>query len=307
MDEPSKAKSPGPIAKAINVLGLYWEFTESNFDTFVIPNSTFGILSALAADALAHGPPPTLISVLTRAPLVILFNWHNVFNFDLANQRQPESIQEDRINKPWRPIVTGKVSAEQTRRAMLLTIPSALLLNYLLGVWKQGVFILIITWLYNDIRGSDEVVRDLLISVAYGLFNSASMEIAMGTENNRINHQGVAWVAIISGVIFTTMQIQDLKDQAGDSTRGRRSVALLLGDTVSRASLVVFLCLWSLVCPYFWQAGLVGYAMSIIPAAVISLRLILWRSVKDDARSWRWWCFWTCMLYFQPLLRGRLA
>lgn len=295
------------ISHTLAAPGLIWAFTESNFSTFVVPNSAFGLLGALAARFLADGSaPPSAAGVLARAPLVVLFNWHNVLNFDLANQRSPASVEEDRLNKPWRPIVTGRITADQTRGLMLLTIPSALLFNYALGVWRQGVFILIITWLYNDIRGGDGVLRDLLISIAYGLFNSASLEVALG-DRSSINDRGIIWTAMVSGVILTTMQIQDLKDQAGDRTRGRKTAALLMGDMVSRVSIVAFVCAWSLLCPCFWDTGLVGYAISSWPAAVIALRLMLWQSPKDDAGSWRWWCFWTCTLYLQPLLRVSMS
>lgn len=284
---------------AVLALRLIWDFTESNFATFVIPNTSFGILGALASPVLTDGPHLSAAGILRRTPLVVLFNWYNVLNFDLANQRSPESLLEDELNKPWRPIVAGKITAEQARRLMLVTIPSALLLNYALGVWRQGVFILIITWLYNDIRGGDELVRDPLISIAYGLFNSASLETATG-QKNHINSTGIAWIAMISGVILTTMQIQDLKDQAGDRTRGRKTVALVLGDVASRASIVVFVCLWSFICPFFWGVGPLGYVISGTPGAIVALSMIIKRNPQDDARSWKWWCFWTITLYIQP-------
>jgi 4-hydroxybenzoate polyprenyltransferase len=289
------------LEQPIFIRRMIWELTESNFYTFVVPNSSFGVLGALAAPILANGPRVAVMKVLMRTPLVVLFNWHNVLNFDLANQRQPESLVEDRLNKPWRPIVTGKMTPDQARRFMLLTIPSALLMNYVLGTWRQGVFILILTWLYNDIRGGDEVIRDLIISIAYGLFNSASLEIAMG-EENRINPNGIVWTAMISGVILTTMQIQDLKDQAGDRTRGRKTVALFLGDTVSRVSIAFFLGLWSFACPFFWRVGPGGYVIPGLLGALVASRVILKRNPKEDAVSWKWWCFWTMTLYLQPAL-----
>ncbi|KAI6092272.1 UbiA prenyltransferase family [Hypoxylon rubiginosum] len=290
-----------PLGPVLSALRLIWDFTESNFDTFVIPNTSFGILGALASSVVTEGSQLSATYILIRTPLVLLFNWCNVLNFDLANQRHPESLQEDQLNKPWRPIVVGKITPEQTRRLMLITIPFALLLNYLLGVWKQGVFILIITWLYNDIGGGDELIRDPLISISYGLFNSASLETAVGPKS-RINSQGVAWVAIISGVILTTMQIQDLKDQAGDRTRGRKSIVLVFGDTASRASIAVFICLWSFICPYFWGVGLPGYVLSGVPGAVVALNVVSKRTREEDARSWRWWCFWMITLYTQVIL-----
>lgn len=233
------------------ILYLFWEFTESNFLTFVIPATAFGILGALASSRLTNGQPSSFWHLAQCFPKVVAFNWSNVLTFDLANQRSQESIKEDLINKPWRPIPSGKITGEQTRRYLLVAVPVALALNYYLEVWNEGVFIQILTWLYNDLRGGDEVVRDLIISIAYGCHNHGSLQIALGTQA-KVSQGGMTWILIISGVIFTTMQVQDLKDQEGDRTRGRMSVPLLLGDKFSRISIAFFVTTWSCVCPFFW-------------------------------------------------------
>ncbi|KAM0254293.1 hypothetical protein ACHAQJ_006933 [Trichoderma viride] len=222
---PNSKRQPITFSTILYIPYLIWEFTESNFPTFVIPNTAFGILGALASSRLADGQTPSLWQLAQCFPKVVAFNWYNVLIFDLANQRSEESIKEDLINKPWRPIPSGKVTGEQTRRFMLVAIPIALALNYYFGVWKEGIFIQILTWLYNDLKGGDEVVRDLIISIAYGCFNHGSLQIALSARAT-VNQGGMTWISIISGVILTTMQVQDLKDQDGDRTRGRRQSIL---------------------------------------------------------------------------------
>ncbi|KAI0101448.1 UbiA prenyltransferase family-domain-containing protein [Hypoxylon sp. NC0597] len=300
--QPNPPKTLRVVQRVARVTYLIWEFTESNFSTFVVPNSAFGILGAFAASVLAEGPNghPSIMEVLRRVPFVIAFNWYNVLIFDLANQRSPESIQEDLLNKPWRPIPTGKVTADQTRRAMLVAIPTALTFNYALAVWRQGVFIMILTWLYNDLRGGDEVIRDLIISIAYGMFNSGSLQIAVGSQA-QISRGGIIWTSIISGVILTTMQVQDLKDQAGDSSRGRRTMALFLGDYVSRLCIAFFVTFWSIICAYFWWLEAWVYVVPVVPATIVVLRVLLMRTAQEDSGTWRWWCVWTMTLYALPL------
>ncbi|KAI0870872.1 UbiA prenyltransferase family-domain-containing protein [Hypoxylon argillaceum] len=295
------------IEKLAYIPELIWIFTESNFDTFVIPNTAFGVLGAFAASMLTEGlqRPPTALEIFWRFPLVLAFNWYSVFIFDLSNQRSSESIEEDLINKPWRPIPTGKVSATEARRILLLAIPLVLLFNYLLGVWRQGLFILILTWMYNDIRGGDEVVRDLIISVAYGMFNSASLEIAVGggeyTDVN-ISRGGLIWTAMISAAILTTMQVQDLKDQAGDRTRGRQTIALWIGDRFSRLSIAFFVAFWTAACLFFWDLRPYGYVVPAATGAMTAYRVLSMTSPKQDATTWRWWCVWTITLYLLPII-----
>ncbi|KAI1112168.1 UbiA prenyltransferase family-domain-containing protein [Nemania sp. NC0429] len=305
--ETSEFGSKSLVGKIAYIPKLIWIFTESNFDTFVIPNTAFGVLGAFAASVLTEGQqrPPTTIEIMWRFPLVLAFNWYSVFIFDLANQRSPESIQEDLLNKPWRPIPTGKVTATEARRALLAAIPLVLLFNYLLGVWRQGFLILILTWMYNDIRGGDEVVRDLIISVAYGMFNSASLEIAVGggeyTDIN-ISRGGLIWTTMVSAVILTTMQVQDLKDQAGDRTRGRQTIALWIGDRFSRISIAVCVVFWSAACLFFWDLRPWGYVAPAATGAVTAYRVLAKRTPKEDAATWRWWCGWTIMLYLLPIM-----
>ncbi|OJI87216.1 hypothetical protein ASPTUDRAFT_188542 [Aspergillus tubingensis CBS 134.48] len=270
---------------------LIWHFTESNFPTFVLPNSAFGFLGALSGPALTTShTTPDLSTLLPRLPLIILFNWALVFIFDLANQRLPESIHEDHLNKPWRPLPTKRITADQTRRPLLATIPIGLGITYTLDVWQETCPILILTWMYNDLKGGDELIRDGIIAVAYGLYNIASLKIACtGDEGVEPSEKGYLWTVVISGVILTTMQIQDLKDVEGDRTRGRQTIPLAFGEGWSRWSIVGFVVGWSVLCVWFW--GLEGW-------------VLMGRTVEENAAAWRLWCVWLMVLYGLPCLKG---
>ncbi|XXH05341.1 hypothetical protein Hte_011767 [Hypoxylon texense] len=298
--------------KASLALNILWGFLESDFVTFAIPNTAFGVFGAIASPVLVQGPSSssthlTATQILQRFPLILGFNVANLLIFDLANQRAPQSVAEDRINKPWRPIPRGQVSMDQVRRLMLVCIPVTMALNYTLGVWQQGTSILVLTWMYNDLRGGDEAfLREILISIAYGLFNSGSLAVAVGPGYPSLSIQGLTWTAVISGVILTTMQVQDLKDQEGDRTRGRRTIALFLGDQVSRVSIAFFVCFWSCVCVKFWALDVMPFLFIALLAAIVAIRVLFVRSARgEDARTWRYWCLWHASLYTLPLLAPR--
>ncbi|PWY82103.1 hypothetical protein BO70DRAFT_405250 [Aspergillus heteromorphus CBS 117.55] len=289
---------------------IIWLFTESDFPTFVLPNSAFGIFGALAGPALTDGAegashgssvPSTTTILLHRLPLVILFNWVAVLIFDVANQRAPDAIHEDQINKPWRPIPTGRITALQSRRLLMAAIPLSLALAYTMHIEHEMALILILTWLYNDLGGGDEIIRNPLIAVAYGLYNAASLIIAVGPSTSTpISRRGYLWTAMISGVILTTMQIQDLKDQEGDRARGRLTIPLLLGQSVSRWTLAVLVLAWGPACVFFWRLPWWGYLGPTAVAVAVAWLVTQARSFRADAAAWRLWCFWLVLLYLLP-------
>lgn len=311
MHQKPKNQHSGHVSRrhAAHMVSLVWHFTESNFSTFIVPNTAFGLLGALSGLCLV--PDSTTrpdqndwfilgLSILKRLPLSVLFNWCFTLVFDLSNQRGRESVEEDRLNKPWRPIPTGRATADEARRAILIVAPVALALSYYLQVWTQGTMILVLNWLYNDVKGGDGLLRDPIISVAFSMFNSASVQI---TSGGKLSELGIAWTSMISGVILTTMQVQDLKDQAGDQIRGRRTMPLIAGDHVSRLSIAVLTAFWTGACGYFWNLNLYFYPIPAFLALVVGWRVISIRTAEGDARTWRWWCVWTVALYSFPVCR----
>ncbi|RDW61830.1 UbiA family prenyltransferase [Aspergillus mulundensis] len=297
------------MVTAIGFLSLLWSFSESDIPTFVLPNTAFGLLATLAAPSLTSCPPPPLWSLLRSIPRMLLFNWSNVFIFELANQRLPESVREDSANKPWRPLPQGQITQTQTRRLMLVSIPVVLGLSAVLGVGTESALILLLAWMYNDLGGGDEVSRDVIIAVAYDVFLVASLRIGVGTAPPSpfstaavgqvgISATGYTWLAIIGCVIATTMQVQDLKDQVGDRLRGRKTWPIVLGDGVSRKWIAACVPVWSVVCVVFWETP--------VWVSVFPVLLGLWVCAcvllkNGDAGAWRWWCVWQVALYALPI------
>jgi len=54
---------------------------------------------------------------------VIAWNWLNLVVFDLANQRFPDAVKEDALNKPRGPIPAGYITPKQMRQVLLASIP----------------------------------------------------------------------------------------------------------------------------------------------------------------------------------------
>lgn len=293
---------------------IFWLLTESNAPTFVGPNTIFGICGAAAGSWLipVESESTSALDLARRLGLVILFNWSNLIVFDLANQRLPESAQEDALNKPWRPVPRGLITSDQIRRTMLYLIPAVVALNhFLLHTGVQSIAIMVLTWLYNDLRGGDEgfVERNAIIAVAFALYNEGSLKVAVGSDNagsgmllSGLTTAGANWIGIVSLVIFTTMHVQDLQDQEGDRARGRRSAPLVLGPWVARWTVAVPMIIWPVFCTWFWEAGLLVGAPQGLLGLVVAYRCLAFSGLRGDKLTWRLWCLWTALLYMLPPL-----
>lgn len=281
-----------------------WLFTESDFATFVGPNTLFGIAAALSGPLLAGNASPNPLKVLGRLPLVILWNWLNLLIFDLANQRHPESLVEDAINKPWRPLPSSRITAGQTRRLLLIALPIALTVNYFLGAWEETALLFTLTWIYNDLGGGDDnwIVRNVVIAFAFSQYNKGSMRVASEIGFS-VSAKTWWWLLMTSGVIGTTMHVQDMKDQEGDRARNRHTAPLVIGDGPTRWTIAIPTAIWSIVCPMFWQLDLFGYILPVGVGATIVLRILLLRGFAADKRTWWLWTAWTAIIWLMPLFK----
>jgi 4-hydroxybenzoate polyprenyltransferase len=279
-------------------------FTHADILTFALPTTLFAVFSAASGTTLSTISPINLFTILSRVPSIFLHVWSNLLVFDIANQRLPDAILEDALNKPSRPLPSGRISPLQAQRLLFIILPVVLALSFYLGPWQETLLLFSLNWMYNDLKGCDEnfVSRNLLISIAYGLYNSAALRIACGAGSS-ITTLGLYWIILVSCVIFTTSHIGDLKDQAGDKTRGRRSAPLVLGDGVARWAIAVAVIVWSIACPFFLGVSYWGYLIPVTVGCLVAIRTLLLRRSDDDTMTWKLWAMWTIVLFSLPLVK----
>lgn len=287
-----------------------WLLTQDDFLTFILPNTIFGTCAALAGAPFASSRPAATVwmSPLARLPLAVLFNWTNLIVFDLANQRLWRSVLEDKLNKPWRPIPSGRMTQSEARQALQLVIPLVLALNhYCLGVGSETACIIVGCWVYNDLEASDEswLTRNAMCALAFGVFNWASLKVIVGGGGAGnpfgITAAGFAWICMYSLVIFTTMHVQDLKDTVGDAARGRRTAPLVFGDRAVRWSLAVPISVWGPLCAIHCQASISAAALVSLFGFYVGWRCLSFHGSPQDRWTWQLWCAWTAMLSLMPL------
>ncbi|KAE9363384.1 hypothetical protein N431DRAFT_356941 [Stipitochalara longipes BDJ] len=282
-----------------------WLFTLNDLKSIVLPETAFGLFSALSGSQLTTNTSPNLLDVLARLPKVLLWNWLNLLIFDLANQRLPDSIREDLVNKPWRPIPTKRITPEGTRDLLLWTIPCVLLGMLHLGGMQETIAMLVLTWMYNDLGGADNhyLTRNAINALGFMCYSSGSTIVATGYGEWEHNGRMQTWLTIVGGIIFSTLQMQDMADMEGDALRGRKTLPLVWGQGVARWSIAIPVIFWSFLCPHYWEVGPTTYLLPVSVGMLLAVRVLYLRSVDADRRTWKLWCVWTSILYVLPLCK----
>lgn len=189
-----------------------WLVTRNDLKSIVFPETAFGICSALSGPMITSNNSPNAITVLKRVPLVVLWTWINVLIFDLANQRLPNSIIEDSVNKSWRPIPSGRLTACQARRLLLVILPIAILITFYTGGMEETIVMNTLVYMYNDLGGADEnfVVRNIINAAGFICYSAGATRVACGHGQWSLNEKAYQWLAIIGGIVFSTLQMQDM-------------------------------------------------------------------------------------------------
>lgn len=184
---------------------------------------------------------------------------------------------------------------------LLVVIPLVFAGCWWLGGMVETVAMMVLTWMYNDLGGADEmyIVRNIINALGFMCYSSGSTDVAAGVH--ALTPQAYKWIAIVGGIVFTTLSMQDLPDVEGDAARGRMTSPLMMGDAWSRWEIAVPIFLWSIICPIFWNVTWLGYVIPVAVGVWLAGRVLCLRNVTADKISWQTWCLWTGVLYALPL------
>ena len=249
----------------------------------MVPSTIFGITNAWAAskyDPHVAGalPLPQTISdslkSIERAVAVLSWLLVNLIPFVINNQRGQRAVAEDSFNKPWRPFPRGRVSHEWGTRVLLsMNIFAPIYSLAFTGGIRHCVALIWLGVWYNNWGGADKnpVIRNVINGLGFTCFASGAMEVALGGSFLPLHplDWSCRWLLVVIGIIFSTVQLQDMSDQAGDARRGRRTVPLVWGDTAARWTIAIPMLGWGIWCPMFWEVSSFWFILSMALALLV--------------------------------------
>lgn len=283
-------------------------FSCNNIKDIVCMGYLFGISNASIAGKLGMGPDLPLQQILASSPAMLLWSWSNLFLFNLHNQRHASAISEDRINKPWRPLPSGRITPSQVNWVMYSIYPLVLTVSGLVGGLGPCCLEAFLCLWYNEWGGaSNPFVKNFLNGAGFACFFAGPLEVATGHSilYEATNMKVFWWLLVLAGAITTTSHAQDFRDVTGDQASGRNTVPLVLGDGKARIILVAGIMGWTAASCWLWEVGSTtqpwtSCIVAWIAAAVVSQRFLFDRSREGDIRSWKLYPFWLFGLILIP-------
>ncbi|KAF2006856.1 UbiA prenyltransferase [Amniculicola lignicola CBS 123094] len=291
-------------SKTPNFLYTLFLFIRSDIKTIIIPQLLFALSSCVTSGFTTSASLPTSwhhIPFLFLKVLAWLCTLMLVEN--ITNQRLPGSILEDSLNKPWRPLPSGRITPEAAQHNLLLLVPAAVILGIVVGAYKETTGLIVFIWMYDDLDGANQGIwlRNALQACGIMGFSAGVTAITAGSPAYGITNGATLWMCLNGLVVFTTVHAQDLPDIVGDAARGRRTIPLLYGDGVARFSLAVGVLVWSIASPAFWKLSPVMFLPTVALGATMALMTLLRRTEKSDKVVWKLWCLWIGTMYLLPL------
>lgn len=236
---------------------------------------------------------------------MVFWSWTNLLLFNLHNQRHPNAVLEDSVNKPWRPLPAKRLTPTEATYWMYVMYPVVLVSSAGLGGLGPCLIEAFSCLWYNEWGGAESpVLKNFLNAAGFVCFLAGPLEISVGGVSLVQYPKAFQWLTIIGLAIFMTVHIQDFRDQDGDRQRDRRTVPLAIGDAPARWIAATSVLFWSCLASMFWQVGIAGLLLPLGIGVVLSFHLLARRTVESDALTWKIWPFWMTSFFFLPLMKA---
>lgn len=214
--------------------------------------------------------------------------------FDASNQVRASA--EDAVNKPYRPIPSGIVSAPGLLRRFWWSM-----LLFTLAGWLTGTLVWVLLWqavvvLLNLVSKPHQYIVVKPVAMILGTIAQLA---AAWTLVGPLDATGWTWVLVIAIAFNLAMPFEDVRDLEGDRQIGRRTLAMVVGEAPVR----IWFALNMFALPAVLHTMLLLRETDLVivlvacdvPIVAISwtaaVRSMLWRGVQADRLTYLLYTF----------------
>ncbi|KAJ7090840.1 UbiA prenyltransferase family [Mycena belliarum] len=252
------------------------------------------------------GPVIVVGSVLAGLPdlksLLHGLVWQELHLIAFEIQNQITGYEEDKLSKPTRPLVAGRLTAQTAQRIYLVLIVLSLWNSATHGLLACSFLHLVSMVAYNECGLSRFwATKSFIGSMGYVCYCWGMTVIF---DQGRPLSQTSIIAVVLSGLIFTTTgHAQDFRDRDGDAAIGRKTLAIVLPQTFARWSLMVLMLAWSAGLVYLWGPPLVVSAIFFGLATYTTVNFVRDYSQEADRVSYWWYNIWLIVAHMLPFFK----
>jgi 4-hydroxybenzoate polyprenyltransferase len=152
-----------------------------------------------------------------------------IYQFNVSNQIN--GLEEDKIDKPDRPIACGLVSLEEAQLRYVSLVSAYLILGSALNVFWWTILWVIVTYLHNTKGWDKNWFTKNVVAMSLGIFSQLGAAWCIIAP---LTATVSTWIIAVGLWIGFTSAIQDFRDQEGDQLSDRKTLPLLVGDSNAR-------------------------------------------------------------------------
>ncbi|KAG1867040.1 UbiA prenyltransferase family [Suillus tomentosus] len=271
--------------RALRHLETAWLFTRSDFKTMIFPAMMF------ATAVSPHHDMPALF-------YTFCWLWFHVFQFNASNQSY--SAHEDILNKPWRPVPSGRISVKDARTLRWALMVFCLGISSLFGSYVviTSVMATVLIIVNDDLRLSDHPVFKTLCSTGgYVIVELASLLIL--SRECTLNGTSIKALSCSTLVVLLTVHAQDFADVNGDRRSGRRTLPIIAPEG-SRIYMLCALPLFSFALASVWSLGPLSSLLFVSMGSWVGIRYYLFRDEIRDQSTYRLYNIWIIGAHLLP-------
>ncbi|KAI4518849.1 hypothetical protein K525DRAFT_363023 [Schizophyllum commune Loenen D] len=196
-------------------------------------------------------------------------------------------LEEDRISKPFRPIVAGRISMDGANRLYNAFV----VLSLVMSAWYGGITASLIHLASMTVYNQGGLASNWFLKSAIGALGTScycwGVALMMNDGKSPSDTARLA-ITLCFFNFLTTGHAQDFRDRAGDAAIGRRTLAVILPQTSGRWLLLTLIFFWSVGLAQLWHvpAGVVLVNLSL--AGACGIRMVIDYSEASDKSAY-WW------------------
>lgn len=281
-----------PITRlALAEVYLSWRFVWRDLSATMVPAFIFMLAAARSRW------PLSATELLLAVALNVLYYWLYIYSFCLANQIT--GVDEDRINKPDRPLPARLVTLRGAYVRYVLTTTGFALVGWHGEVLSWTLLWIATTFLLTFGRLDRHWVTKNVCAMSAGTLAQLGAAWEMVTPMTPASWK---WIAVVAAFVGATTPFQDFRDLEGDRRRGRRTLPVVLGQARARVVMAaVFLTMpivihMSLIAPLVSWGGLACDLAFAIMSTVIAVRILRGRDTVEDHRTYMLHTYQYCAL-----------